>query len=67
MKCRDKAGREIEDMKIVEMKPGRFAAKGKCAECGTGMYKILKKEDADEMKEDADEMKEDVDEMKRAA
>lgn len=44
VKCRDKAGREMKDMEVVTMKNGRKAAKGKCAVCGTGMYKILAKD-----------------------
>jgi len=36
-------GREMKDVEKVEIKPGRPAAKGKCAVCGTGMYKILPK------------------------
>ncbi len=44
VKCRDKKGREMVDAKEVEMngKGGkRRALKGKCAVCGTGMFKIL--------------------------
>lgn len=39
VKC--KAKREMVDAKTVTMKNGRKAMKGKCAKCGTGMYKIL--------------------------
>lgn len=39
VKC--KAKREMKDTKEVTMKNGRKAMKGKCAICGTGMYKIL--------------------------
>ncbi|MBS3145980.1 hypothetical protein J4414_04215 [Candidatus Woesearchaeota archaeon] len=45
MKCKEK-GREIKDAKVVSMGKGRKAAKGVCAKCGTGMYKILSKEEA---------------------
>lgn len=41
MKCKEK--REMNDAQKVEIKPGRPAVKGKCAVCGTGMYKILPK------------------------
>ena len=41
VKC--KAKREMKDTKKVTMKNGRQAMKGKCANCGTGMYKILPK------------------------
>lgn len=44
VKCRDKAGREMKDVEIVTMKNKRRAAKGKCAVCGTGMYRILPKD-----------------------
>jgi len=44
VKCRDKAGREMKDAQVVTMKNGRKAAKGTCVECGTGMYKILSKD-----------------------
>jgi len=46
VKCRVKPGREMKDVKIVEIKPGRPAAKGICTVCGTGMYKILSREGA---------------------
>lgn len=39
VKCKEK--REMKDVKMVEIKPGRPAAKGTCTVCGTGMYKIL--------------------------
>lgn len=55
--CKDGSGkrqmREMKDIEIVEMRPGRPAAKGKCSVCGTGMYKILKKEDAEAYKKAA--------------
>lgn len=46
VKCKKK-GVEMADEKIVTMKNGRKAAKGKCPVCGTGMYSILSKEDAE--------------------
>jgi hypothetical protein len=39
VKCRAKS--DMVDEKKVTMKNGRPAVKGKCAKCGTGMYKIL--------------------------
>ena len=39
VKCKDSG--EMSDVKVVKMKNGRPAAKGKCPKCGTGMYKIL--------------------------
>lgn len=39
VKC--KASRYMTDVKKVKMKNGRPAAKGKCPNCGTGMYCIL--------------------------
>lgn len=41
VKC--KATSEMSEAQEVEMKNGRKAMKGKCAKCGTGMYKILGK------------------------
>jgi hypothetical protein len=41
VKC--KAKRDMANAEEVTMKNGRRAAKGKCPECGTGMYKILGK------------------------
>ena len=41
VKC--KAKREIKDGNEVVMKNGRKAMKGTCAECGTGMFRILGK------------------------
>lgn len=53
VKCKDKAGREMKDVQVVEIKPGRPAAKGTCTVCGTGMYRILGKEDADRLRKAA--------------
>ncbi|MEK7544964.1 MAG: DUF5679 domain-containing protein [Patescibacteria group bacterium] len=50
MKCSRAAGmkekvvREMVDVEYVTMKNGRRAAKGKCGVCGSGMYKIVPKE-----------------------
>ena len=41
VKC--KAKREIKDSAEVTMKNGRKAMKGKCPECGTGMFRIMGK------------------------
>jgi len=41
VKC--KAKKEMADAKEVTMKNGRKALKGKCPDCGTGMYRILGK------------------------
>ncbi|HEX2980722.1 MAG TPA: DUF5679 domain-containing protein [Anaerolineaceae bacterium] len=43
VKCKTK--REIVDAERVTMKTGRPAIRGKCSVCGTGMYKILPKEE----------------------
>ena len=42
VKC--KAKKEMKDAEKVTMKNGRPALKGKCPDCGTGMYKIMKVE-----------------------
>jgi hypothetical protein len=39
VKCKAKS--TMVDAEQVKMKNGRFAMKGKCEKCGTGMYKIL--------------------------
>jgi flagellar biosynthesis protein FlhB len=39
VKCKQK--QEVKDGQEVKMKNGRPALKGKCSECGTGVYKIL--------------------------
>ena len=41
VKC--KAKKEIKDPEKVTMKTGRPAMKGKCPDCGTGLYRILSK------------------------
>jgi hypothetical protein len=41
VKC--KASKEMKDTQQVTMKNKRQAMKGKCPDCGTGMYKILGK------------------------
>jgi rRNA maturation protein Nop10 len=38
VKCKAKS--VMKDASKVEMKPGRYAMKGTCTKCGTGMYKI---------------------------
>jgi hypothetical protein len=43
MKC--KAKREVKDAKFELNKLGRPIARGKCATCGTSMYKILSAEE----------------------
>ena len=40
VKCRKK-DMEMSNPEEVTMKNGRRALKGKCASCGTGMYRIL--------------------------
>jgi hypothetical protein len=41
MKCKSK--KAMKDAQEVVMKNGRRALKGKCGDCGTGLYKILGK------------------------
>ncbi len=41
VKCKCK--KTMKDEQKVTMKNKRLAAKGKCPDCGTGMYKILGK------------------------
>ena len=45
VKCKKK-NVPISDAKVVTMKNGRKAAKGVHKECGTGMYRILGKDEA---------------------
>ena len=40
VKC--KASKEMQEAQQVQMKNGRPDMKGKCPDCGTGMYRILK-------------------------
>jgi len=40
---RCKAKKAMAEASVVTMKNGRAAARGKCPDCGTGMYKILPK------------------------
>jgi len=40
VKCKDK--KEMKDAEKVTMKNGRQAMKGKCTDCGTGMFRIMK-------------------------
>lgn len=40
VKC--KAKKEMKDPENVTMKNGRKAAKGKCPDCGTSMFRIVK-------------------------
>ena len=41
LKCKTK--KEMKDTSEITMKNGRKAMKGKCPDCGTGMFKILGK------------------------
>ena len=41
VKC--KAKKNISDAKETTMKNGRKAMKGKCPDCGTGMFRIMGK------------------------
>ena len=41
VKCKSK--KEMKDEQKVTLKNGRQAAKGKCCDCGTSMFKILGK------------------------
>ena len=41
LKCKTK--KEMKDAKEVTMENGCKAMKGKCPDCGTGMFKILGK------------------------
>ena len=45
VKC--KAKKVIKDAEEVTMKNGRKAMKGKCPDCGTGMYRIMGKQKTD--------------------
>lgn len=40
VKC--KAKKQMRDSQRVTMKNGRPAMRGKCPDCGTGLYRILK-------------------------
>jgi hypothetical protein len=52
MKCSRAAGMkqkimtDMVDVEFVTMKNGRRAVKGRCGTCGSGMYKIVKKDAA---------------------
>lgn len=39
VKCKGK--KEMKDPQKVKMKNGRSAMKGRCPDCGTGLYRIL--------------------------
>ncbi|MEK7878965.1 MAG: DUF5679 domain-containing protein [candidate division NC10 bacterium] len=41
VKCKGK--KEMKDAQKVKMKNGRDAMKGRCPDCGTGLYRILAK------------------------
>ena len=43
-----KAKKEIADGVLVTMKNGRKATQGKCPDCGTGMFRIMKNTPAPE-------------------
>lgn len=47
MKCKNK--REMQNPGIHKTKRGGFMAKGKCAECGCGMCKIMSKDQATQL------------------
>ncbi len=46
VKCRAK--RDVKDVQSVILKNNKHAIRGTCAVCGTGVYQIVKAEDAGE-------------------
>ena len=40
VKCKGK--KEMKDAQKIKMKNGRSALKGRCPDCGTGLYRIMK-------------------------
>lgn len=46
--------RVLSDWALVTMKNGRCAARGKCAECGTTVYKILSRDCEEEIKRETE-------------
>lgn len=52
VRCKDKDGkkkREMKDVRVEQTKKGGYMAKGLCAECGTKMCVMMKKEDAQKL------------------
>jgi hypothetical protein len=45
VKCKEK--REMKDVKMTMTAKGGFMAKGACVVCGTGMCKIMSKDNAE--------------------
>jgi hypothetical protein len=45
VKC--KAKREMKDVKIVQTARGGYMARGSCSTCGTGMCRIMSKDNAE--------------------
>jgi len=52
VKCKDKDGKEMKDVEVVQTKKGGWMAKGKCTDCGCGMCKMMSKDQADQLKEE---------------
>ena len=44
MKCKEQ--KEMKDVKMTMTARGGYMAKGKCTDCGTGMCKIMSKDNA---------------------
>ena len=49
VKCKDKAGRDMNDVKIDRTKKGGYMAKGTCSKCNTKMCRMMSKADAEKM------------------
>lgn len=45
MKCREQ--KQMKDVEMTQTARGGFMAKGKCVTCGTGVCKIMSKENAE--------------------
>lgn len=45
MKCREQ--KDMKDIEMTQTSRGGFMAKGKCVTCGTGVCKIMSKDNAE--------------------
>lgn len=51
VKCKQK-DQEMKDVEVVQTKKGGWMAKGACTVCGSGMCKMMSKEQADQAKQE---------------
>jgi len=70
MKCKNVEGKDqmqVMSELTIQEKGNRYSARGKCADCGTGMFKFLSKDDAEKLEAEGNTIEHVEVEEKKAA